>query len=166
MKFWIAIEPGTEDTAWGVVAPDLPGCFSAGDTLDEAMHNARDAIDLWCQTVIEDGGVIPSPGLLSDHQLDPDFAGWVFGVVEVPVEQYLGPAEKINITLPRVLLAKVDEYASAHGESRSGLLARAVQSVIGAPVKSRSTKKFARSRPIQSPSTKTTLSKARVRKVK
>ena len=45
MKFVIAIEPGTGTTAWGVAVPDLPGCFSAGDTMDEAMENARHAID-------------------------------------------------------------------------------------------------------------------------
>jgi len=44
MKFIIAMEPGTESTAWGVVVPDLPGCFSAGDTMDEAMENARSAM--------------------------------------------------------------------------------------------------------------------------
>ena len=33
MKFTIAIEAGTKTTAFGVVVPDLPGCFSAGDTV-------------------------------------------------------------------------------------------------------------------------------------
>ncbi|WP_217160979.1 type II toxin-antitoxin system HicB family antitoxin [Thiocystis violascens] len=42
----MAIEPGTSTTAFGVVVPDLPGCFSAGDTLDEAVDQAREAIDL------------------------------------------------------------------------------------------------------------------------
>ena len=38
MKYPIAIEPGDKDTAFGVVVPDLPGCFSAGDDLEEAMR--------------------------------------------------------------------------------------------------------------------------------
>jgi predicted RNase H-like HicB family nuclease len=59
MKFIIAIEPGDADHSFGVVVPDLPGCFSAGDSLDEAMANAHEAIDLWCETVIEDGQDIP-----------------------------------------------------------------------------------------------------------
>ena len=42
MRFIVAIEPGTETTAFGVLIPDLPGCFSAGDTLDEALDNARE----------------------------------------------------------------------------------------------------------------------------
>lgn len=127
MKFIIAIEPGTETTAFGVVVPDLPGCFSAGDTLDKAVDNAREAIDLWCATVIEDGGDVPAAQTLAEHQADPDFAGWIWAVVEVPVERYFGPAEKLNITLPRLLLAKIDEYARAHDKTRSGFLADAAR---------------------------------------
>jgi len=127
MKFIIAVEPATETTAFGVVVPDLPGCFSAGDTLDKAVDNAREAIELWCQTVIEDGGDVPMAKTLAEHQSDPDFAGWIWAVVEVPVERYFGPAEKLNITLPRLLLVKIDEYARAHGETRSGFLAEAAR---------------------------------------
>ncbi len=49
MKFPIAIEPGSDTTAWGVVVPDLPGCFSAGDTAEEAFANAAEAIDAMCE---------------------------------------------------------------------------------------------------------------------
>lgn len=37
MRYPIAIEPGDDTHAWGVVVPDLPGCFSAGTTLDGAI---------------------------------------------------------------------------------------------------------------------------------
>lgn len=130
MKFIVAIEPGTDTTAFGVVVPDLPGCFSAGATLDEAVDNAREAIDLWCETVIEDGSDVPVSKTLSEHQADADFAGWIWAVVEVPVERFYGPAEKLNITLPRLLLAKIDEYARAHGETRSGFLAEAARNAM------------------------------------
>lgn len=75
MKFIIAIEPGTETTAWGVSAPDLPGCFSAGDSMDEAMENAREAIDQHVEVMIEDGLPIPTSRPLSVHQANPEFAG-------------------------------------------------------------------------------------------
>lgn len=132
MKFIIAIEPGTESSAWGVAVPDLPGCFSAGDTLDEAMDNAREAIDLHVETMIEDGENIPAARPLSVLQADPEYAGWVWAVVEVPVEKYLGPAEKINITVPRLVLARIDDYAKAHGMSRSGFLVEAARSAMHA----------------------------------
>ena len=48
MKYPIAIEPGDQKTAWSVIVPDLPGCFSAADSgVDEAIENAKEAIALW-----------------------------------------------------------------------------------------------------------------------
>ena len=130
MKFIIAIEPAIEGTSYGVVVPDLPGCFSAGDTLDEAISNAHEAIDLVCETMIEDGLDIPLGKTIAEHQKDPEFAGWVWAMVDVPVEKYLGPAEKINITIPRLLLSRIDEYARTHGATRSGFLAQAARQVM------------------------------------
>jgi predicted RNase H-like HicB family nuclease len=127
MKFIIAIESGTQTTAWGVTVPDLPGCFSAGDTLDEAMENAREAIDQHVGIMIEDGVDIPPSRSLTTLQADPEYAGWVWAVVDVPVEKYLGPAEKINITVPRLVLARIDDYTKAHGMSRSGFLVEAAR---------------------------------------
>ena len=130
MKFAIAIEPGNDTTAWGVVVPDLPGSLPAGDTMSEAMENAVEAIDLWCQAVVDDGGTLPLVKAVDEHVASPEFKNWMWARVDVPVERYLGSAEKINITLPRVLLAQVDEYARAHGESRTGLLAKAVREAM------------------------------------
>ena len=57
----------------------------------------------------------------------PDLAGWIWAMVDVPVERYFGPAEKINITVPARVLVRIDDYAKRHGESRSGFLVRAAQ---------------------------------------
>ena len=131
MKFIIAIEPGTDTSAWGVAVPDLPGCFSAGGTLDEAMANARQAIDQHVEIMIEDGVPIPIARTLAVIQADPAYNGWVWAVVDVPVEKYLGPAEKINITVPRMVLARIDEYAKSQGMSRSGFLVEAARTAMG-----------------------------------
>jgi metal-responsive CopG/Arc/MetJ family transcriptional regulator len=50
--------------------------------------------------------------------------------VEVPVERYFGPAEKINITVPARVLAHIDEFVRKRGESRSGYLVRAAQEAM------------------------------------
>lgn len=59
MRYPVAIEPGTETEAFGVVVPDLPGCFSAGDTMEEAMAKAEEAIAAWIETALDSGQVIP-----------------------------------------------------------------------------------------------------------
>nr|WP_315214030.1 type II toxin-antitoxin system HicB family antitoxin [uncultured Duganella sp.] len=82
MKYLIAIEAGDASHAFGVVVPDLPGCFSAGDTLEEAIGNAREAIELWLETTIEDGNDIPPPQAASEHYANPEFSGWSWAVVE------------------------------------------------------------------------------------
>jgi len=130
MKFLIALEPGTDTTAWGVAVPDVPGCFSAGDTMEEAMENARLAIEQHVEVLIQDGAQIPAPRSLAHWQTGPDYAGWVWAVVDVPVEKYLGPAEKINITVPRLMLARIDDYAKSQGMSRSGFLVEAARSAM------------------------------------
>ena len=53
MRYPVAIEPGTATEAFGVVVPDLPGCFSAGDTVEEAMAKTEEAIAAWIETARE-----------------------------------------------------------------------------------------------------------------
>ena len=81
MRYPIAFEAGDAIHAFGVVVPDLPGCFSAGDTLDEAIVNAREAIDLWFETVLDDGGTIPEAAPIAEHQAKSEFAGWIWAIV-------------------------------------------------------------------------------------
>jgi predicted RNase H-like HicB family nuclease len=125
MKFLIAIEPGTKHSAHGVAVPDLPGCFSAGDSIEEAFDNAAQAIELHCELLAEGGGDLPSLKAMTEHQANREYRGWVWGVVDVPIERYFGPAEKVNITVPARVLRRIDEYARAHGQSRSGFLTQA-----------------------------------------
>ena len=109
-----------------MVVPDLPGCFSAGDTLDEAIDNAAEAIELWLETVIDDGGAIPEPRSIAEHQKTQEYAGWVWAVVNVDLAQLSDKVERVNITLPARALRRIDKAAKAAGESRSGFIARRV----------------------------------------
>ncbi len=79
MLYPIAIEPGDDVHAFGVVVPDIPGCFSAGDTLDEAIANAREAIELHLEGVAEDDADIPVAGTVAQHQAKSAFAGLDLG---------------------------------------------------------------------------------------
>lgn len=129
MKYPVVLH--TDDgVRYGVTVPDLPGCFSAGDTLEQALQNVVEAIELHMEGLTEDGGEVPQPSPLSEHVSNPDYAGGVWALVEVDTARFDGKAEKINITLPRRLLARVDEYARARGMTRSGFLAQAAQQAM------------------------------------
>jgi predicted RNase H-like HicB family nuclease len=83
MRYPIAIEIGTETAAYGVVVPDLPGCFSAGDTIDEAVSAAEEAAAAWIDATLDAGGIVPAPSSIEALRGRPEFAGRVFGVIAV-----------------------------------------------------------------------------------
>ncbi len=83
MRYPIAIEVGTDTSAYGVIVPDLPGCFSAGDTFDEAVIAAEEATAAWIDAALDAGEIIPPPSSVEALRARPDFASWAFGVVIV-----------------------------------------------------------------------------------
>ncbi len=123
MRYPIAIEIGTESAAYGVVVPDLPGCFSAGDTLDEAVTGAEEAAAAWIDATLDAGGAIPAPSSIEAVRARPEYAGWAFGVIAVDPAALDSTILRVNITLPRRVLLRLDAQARAAGESRSGYIA-------------------------------------------
>jgi predicted RNase H-like HicB family nuclease len=59
MKYLVIIEQG--ESSYGVYVPDLPGCVSVGDTIEEPEHMIREAITLHIQGMRADGLEIPMP---------------------------------------------------------------------------------------------------------
>ena len=125
MKYPIAIEPGSDTRAWGVAVPDLPGCFSAADEgIDQAIEAAKEAIALWIEEAIDAGETIPRPSSITDLQKSSDYQGWIWAIAEVDPALIDDSIERVNITLPRRILARIDARARKAGETRSGYIAR------------------------------------------
>jgi predicted RNase H-like HicB family nuclease len=126
MLYPIAIENGDEHHAYGVTVPDLPGCFSAGETLEEAVNNAKEAITGHIELLIELGDDIPAVSSLSALVADSQYAGYTWALVDVDLARLLGGTEKINVTLPKSLIDRIDRFVATHPEfkSRSGFLAQ------------------------------------------
>jgi len=61
LKYPVAITQD-ENGAFCVEVPDLEGCFTFGDTLEEALVHARDAIAVWLMEFLEEGKAYPRPG--------------------------------------------------------------------------------------------------------
>lgn len=120
-----------KNSDYGVTVPDLPGCFSAGSSVDEALAMAKEAIELYLEQTIEDGKPVPLPGHIEKHQRNSDYRGGVWAFVGIDQSTLRVAAKRINITLPERVLDAIDRFANANGESRSGLLARAATEYIG-----------------------------------
>jgi predicted RNase H-like HicB family nuclease len=118
------------DSDYGVTVPDLPGCFSAGETLDEALVQVVEAIECHLEGMLLDGEPIPSPRNIEFHQNNPDYADGIWALVTVDLSKVSGKTRRVNITLPERLLNLVDNYAAGHGETRSGLIAQAMMEYL------------------------------------
>ena len=124
MKYPIAIEMGGPKKSWGIVVPDLPGCFSAADSgIDEAIENAKEAIELWIEVALDQEMEIPRPSMITDLQKKKEYRGWIWAVAEVDPALLSDEIERINITLPKRVLSRLDAKAKKAGESRSGFIA-------------------------------------------
>lgn len=88
------------------------------------------AIELHGEALAEEREAIPAPQPISAHQGNPDFAGRVWVIVDVPVEGLFGPAEKINITAPADLLSRIDTHAKGVMMTRSAFLVHAAMEAI------------------------------------
>jgi predicted RNase H-like HicB family nuclease len=78
MRYPIAIETGTGTASFGVIVPDLPGCFSAGDTYEEAIAGADEAVAVWINAALDAREAIPSPSSLDRVRAHPSYTGWTF----------------------------------------------------------------------------------------
>lgn len=112
----IAIEPGDSKRAYGVTFPDIPGCFSAGDTIDEAMIMAREALEGHLECLAEDGQEPPKPRELSDYVSKDEFKDYTWALVSIDPFPYMGKSQKVNVTMPGFLLKKIEAFVQTHPE--------------------------------------------------
>ena len=91
-RYPILIEEGTEAEAFGVVVPDLPGCFSAGYTLDEAVEAAEEAAAAWIDAALDQGMPIPPPSSLEEARKLRGCKGWAVGLIELRMRSSMTPS--------------------------------------------------------------------------
>lgn len=134
MKFPVVIHKDS-DSDYGVTVPDVVGCFSAGETVEEALDNIQEALALHFESLVADSEPLPQGQAIDAHLDNPDYAGGVWAVVEFDITPYLGKSVRFNATLPQFLLQRIDDYVKNHPEqqSRSGFLASAALRVLQDP---------------------------------
>ena len=129
---YIAFIHKEPDSAYGVSFPDLPGCISAGDTIDEAVRNAVEALAGHVRMLEADADPVPPPrdfdAIMSDPDLEEDRHGAMTTIV--PLVRDRGSTARINVSFDLGLLDAIDAAAKARKQTRSAFLASAARREI------------------------------------
>lgn len=130
MQFPIAVFKD-DGSVYGVVVPDVPGCNSWGDTIEDAIRNAKEAIYGHVGTLLELGESIDFKASHVDDLLkNAEYSGATWALVDIDMSRLDPSPERVNISLPRFVLSQIDAYTKAHHETRSGFLARAAMHAL------------------------------------
>lgn len=126
VRYFPAIVEKAEE-GFGAFFPDLPGCTSGGDTIEQAAANAEEALALHLAGMAEDRETIPAPTPFDRIERDPEVNEVARLLVRVEMP---GRVVRVNITFDEGLLAATDAAAARLGQTRSGFLAEAVRTVL------------------------------------
>ena len=129
MRYAIFIEKDSTSD-YGVTVPDLPGCFSAGITIDEAISNSQEAMLTHIEGMMMDNETIPSPSSIELLKNKFKRNNYIWALCDVDTSKLSEQIKRINITIPERLLTKIDTFANSKGETRSGFLAQAALEYI------------------------------------
>jgi predicted RNase H-like HicB family nuclease len=134
MRSYIALISKDPGSMWGVHFPDLPGCTSAGNTMEEAVENAGKALRLWAEDEMELPGASTLDRLRRRADVREDLAAGAT-VVYVPLI-VAERKQRYNVMLDPALVEGIDRAAKTAGVSRSDFLAHAatecLESKLGA----------------------------------
>jgi predicted RNase H-like HicB family nuclease len=133
MKQYVAVVEKDPDSAFGIWFPDVEGCFSAGDTLEEAVSNAAAALRQHVEALESAGRAVPTARQMDDVLRDKDVRTAIKGgavMIAVPLLSDAGRTVRINVSLDKGLVDQIDNAASKRGLTRSAFLAQAAREKI------------------------------------
>lgn len=126
MQYFYAIVHKDEDSSFGVSFPDLPGCFSAADRIEDVLPKAAEALSLWFE---DEAPVKPSPLDQVQAAVADDLADGAF-LIAVPHIRNDARATRVNVSLERGILDAIDKAASERRLTRSAFIAQAARNEI------------------------------------
>jgi predicted RNase H-like HicB family nuclease len=122
MKYYPVIVDKDKNSAFGVIVPDIPGCFSAGETLEEALRNVQEAVEVH----LNGEDVAPEPSPLEHWKSKPEYKkAYAIAIAPVDLTFMNDKTVRINITARQSDLAIVDRAAKAAHMDRSAYLVTA-----------------------------------------
>jgi len=122
-----------ESSDFGVMVPDIAGCYSAGSTYDEALQNVTEAIECHLEGLLIDNESLPAGTSIDRWIADESFKEGVWAFVDIDLTHISGKTKRVNITMPERVLNLIDLYSKSHAvKNRSSFLTDAAVSYIEA----------------------------------
>ena len=118
-----------EGSAYAATFPDFPGCFAAADELQDIAKAAQEAVEAHFGI---DADPIPHPSTPEAWANHEDMQDGFWMMVDVDLGKVRSKAVRLNISLPEILVHRIDEYASSHRLTRSAFLANAAERAMAA----------------------------------
>lgn len=116
-------------SAYGVILPDFPGCFTAGDTLEEALANAQEAVELHFEG--ERDAVAPPPSPIDAVLGSEDARDGAVLLADIDLSFLDTTSVPVNITMPAHIRNTIDRAAKARGLSRSAFMVESALRAAG-----------------------------------
>lgn len=125
---YIAVFDYDED-GYTVTFPDLPGCITCGDDMEEAYMMAKEALELHLYGMEEDGDEIPVPSKPIDIKLDDKnkFTALIEAYMPLVRDQMANKSVKKTLTIPKWL----NDLAEKHNINFSQTLQSALKQYLG-----------------------------------
>ena len=107
-QYTFDVAPLSDENGGGflITWPDLPGCMSDGESIEDAINNGRDAFQMWMETYIEQGRELPKPGSV-------------------------GSSGKFVQRVPKSLHSRLAAFAKSEGVSMNTLVATMLAESLG-----------------------------------
>ena len=125
---YMALMTREADGGYSVRFPQLDGCFTCGDDMDDARRMAAEALCLYLYTLEQDGEEIPDPDLDVISHTQP-------GELAVPITAWMAPFrdEMANRSVKKTLTipAWLNDAAEKRGVNYSQLLQSALKKYLG-----------------------------------
>jgi predicted RNase H-like HicB family nuclease len=110
---------------FAVWLPDFPDCVAAGTSQEDAIAKAQERLRQTVETLAERDRALPAPTPIAAIEKPKDFVAFVMMKVEPP-----NPSERVNVYLPKALIARADQRATELGMSRSSFFGLALNMAL------------------------------------
>lgn len=133
MSGFFAIIHKEQGSDYGVSFPDIPGCISAGETLEEAKEMASEALALHIEGMRQDDEIIPSASDLSQVSTSDEYKKDTHAIIFIEPANLKPKQVRVNISIDENILKEADNLAEQNGLTRSGLISMLVAGHSASP---------------------------------